>query len=826
MTQLPQPNSEPAAHLGAAVLAVLLPALILALGAWLLLAAEGQELSAAAQRMDERLAEAQPEVVVVGNSLVARGIDAALLAEGLDDGPVAVAKVFESGTWPANWYLFLKNRVYGQGYRPHAVVICMGPKVLFQTELGSELSRQSLGNHVTEHEPVVYRKVFGRETPNPLIQRLRDNRGAFQERWAAGLRAFSVGLFRGDRSLPLLERGEAVAAPALDAVFEADGAVDMSLHRRVIPVVEHERQVVLAGDSSVVHDSFVPDLLDLAEEHGSRLVFVRMPMLPDVEQRMSVDPAVEAEFVRLLNERGAAYVDMSGQDYPRRLFDDGAHLSQAGREHFSPLLAQQLRERGIMEQGPFRENRVPLALVPTVSLLGALPEPEPLELALDPDGAPCRHVAVTRRWAALGSSNLGAGGVPVSPLVVLEDGAPLQPESWPGKLKGACMGAFVPQSAQLFVSPGAQVDPPMEQRSYSLTLAHEMPVRSGQREGWFVYPGTRLELAFEGWQGPAAEVEILVGLEPLGDEAKGVSVVAMDRSVDLEPRGQRWLGGALRAPSPEGPWSIVIASPQDGPVLQIRWLAVRARGETLDLAGSEALMQPPVVSFMVIQSQATATVQGTPPRWELPLQKVNRAGVARAELEAVEELSNRGIGERMPCGQCSPLRVSEDGTLYPLPELFCGAVLEGSPSLSCHPKGAVVFSSSDGSDPLTNGRRYELALNPERQRGLFWWLYPGDQASIPLPTLRRRELRDGASRLHLEGTVLGPGEAGAGLRLLLRIGERVVLDERVPLAAFRGGPVDRTLPERYDLRGQQVTLELRSDPDAPYLFLTTLELGE
>ncbi len=824
MTPPAQPT--PAPHrLLAGVLAVLLPALVLGLGLSRLLAPEDAELSSAAALMETRMAEAQPEVVVVGNSLVARGIDQQLLAAGLAERPVAVGKAWESGTWPANWYLFLKNRVYGEGHRPHAVVVGMAPKVLFQTDLGSELSQRSLVDHAGPYEPVVYRKVFGRETPNPWLQRLRDRRGKVQDRWADWLRAGSVGLLHGDRSQDLLTRGEAVAAPALERVFQVDGAVDMSLHRRVIPVVEHEREVRLEADGSVVAASFVPDLLDLAEEYGSKVVFVRMPMMPGTQARMSVDPLVEAEFVSLLNERGAAYVDMSGWDGGPQLFDDGAHLSHAGSKAFTPALAAALRERGIMEEGPFESNRVPLALDFVTALRGTVPPPQLLELGPDPDGEPCRFLAVTKDFIALSDTALASAGVGASPLVVFEDGQPLEHLNWPGKLAGACHGAYVPQSARVFVSPGPQAEPPLEQRRYELGLAPEMPVRMGNTEGWFAYPGTALSLDFAGWPSPAAEYELLVGLEPIEGSGEGVTVTVDGLALPLEPAGERWLQGSLRLPTPKGPWSVSIASPEGGPWLLVRWLAVRADGETVDLVGSEELMQPPVVSFLVMAEQSRAVVQGELPRFPLDFEPANARGAFRAALPGLDELSSVAIGKRLDCGRCTPLRLSEDGKLAVAPELFCGRVLQGEPGQSCQPEGSFMFTSSDGSDPRTNGRRYAVTLLGDRQMGQRWWVYPGDRASLPLLSVRQRQLRDGAARLRLEGTAFA-GENQAGeVEIRLLVGEREVFVERVPVRSFDEQPFDRQLPERYDLRGSTVTLELRSDRDAPFLFLRAIELG-
>ncbi len=812
----------------AAALAVLLPLLLLVVGLTLLVAPRDEALSEWALELERRLAEGDPQLVLLGNSMVGRGVDAELLSTELGPPAVRVVKAHEAGTRPANWYLVLKNRVYGQGLEPHAIVVGMGPGTLMLTSVETDLGQKSLADHMGPHEPVVNRKVYGRETPNPWLLRLRERRGRFQDAWAGWLRAGSVGLFHGEGEQDLLERGEAVAAPALERIFEADGAVDISLHQRVIPVVEHQEEEQGPAGASAVSASFVPDILDLAAEHGTRVVFVWMPALPATKEAMTLEPAVQAELIRLLNERGAAWVDLSGDDYPAALFDDPVHLSAAGRARFTPELAQALKELDILGEGPFDANRVPLALDFEAALHGEPPDLGPLELSLDPRGEPCMYIAPAVEWAALGGPAMAAAGpaAGVSPLVVLEDGQPLEHVNWPGKLAGPCIGAYVPYPGRIFIAPGPHEEPPFEQRSYRLTAAGEMPVRMLASEAWFVYPGTRLQLDFEGWPGEPGTFELQVGLEPLIGQAAGASVRVDGQDVPLAPQGLRYLAGRAEQATPDGPWSVEIASADDGPWLLLRWLGASADGSSVDLIGSEAFMQPPVVSFMVMPAQSQATVEGAAPSIPLALEQLNPNRAVRTRIGVFDQLSDKAIGERIACGHCSPLRIRENMKLLPAPEWFCGKVVKGDPGLNCQVDGEIFFTSSDGTDPLRNGRHYALTLPDERQHGLFWWLYPGDRARLPLSTVRARQLRDGASRLHLEGIALAGQRQDGLVRIRLLVGDEVALDEQVSVRSFDDGPFDRQLPERYALEGVTTALELESEADAPFLFLTTIELGE
>ncbi|MFH1468866.1 MAG: hypothetical protein ABIO70_31045 [Pseudomonadota bacterium] len=814
------------ARIAAVALAVLLPAAVLGAGlAWLLRAPE-QELSVAAQAMEKALSEAQPEVLVVGNSLAGRDVDEAVLAAGIADRPIRVGRAWEAGTLPANWYLFLENRVYANDHEPHALVFCIAPRPLVQTDLTPELARRSLADHAGEYEPVVYAKALGQASPSPWLMRLRRRRGELQQGWAALVRDASVGLFQGDRELDLLARGEAAAAPALARVFEADGAVDITLHHRVIPVVEVERKVQVRQDAGTVAGSFVPDLLDIAEEHGSRVIFAVMPVLASTSDASSLSPLVLADLIRLLNARGAAWIDFRAEDWPDNLFMDPAHLNSAGRERLSRELAARLMELDVLGEGPFPPNRVPLALEHRIHLEGSPPDLGLLTLQPDPDGQPCRFWANVADFFPLSDAALASAGVGnVSPLVVLEDGRPLTHLTWPGRLEGPCAGAFVPQAGRLWVSPAPGEEPPRASRAYRLAATGVLPVEMEGQKAWFVYPGTSLVVDLGAWQGAPGDLEVLVGLEPLLGE--GAPSVTVDGSpVPLAPDGRRSLAGSLVRPTPAGPWQIRLASPIGGPWLLVRRVAVRAGDESQDLLGGAHLMLPPTADLLADLKQAEVLSPPEPAHFPLVPERYGRGQGVRSPLPGLDDLTAEAVSTRVPCRRCSPLHLLEDGVLRNRPELSCAPVVFGRADRTCHEPGFFAFTALDGSDPFANGHRYEVILRPDRRDGQRWWLYPGDHARLPFSGAQRRLLRDGAGSLHLDAALFVMEGREGQVHLRVTAGDALVLDETFPAARFGEGALDWSFPERQEVRGQPVVLELSSDADAPFVLLTSAELRE
>jgi hypothetical protein len=821
---MPSSPSTPA-RIAAAFLAVLLPAVVLGLGLFWLLRAPDQQLSVAAQTMEKDLARAQPEVLLVGNSLAGRDVDQTVLAAEVADGPVRVGKAWEAGTLPANWYLFLQNRVYANGHQPHTLVFCIAPRPLLQTDLRPELARRSLTDHAGEYEPVVFAKALGQESPSPWLLRLRQRRGELQRGWAALVRDASVGLLLGDPALGLLARGEAAATPALARVFETDGAVDITLHHRVIPVVEVEREVQVRQDAGAVAGSFVPDLLDLAEEHGSRVVFAVMPVLETTSGASSLSPLVQADLIRLLNARGAAWLDFRAEDWPDGLFLDPAHLNSAGRERLSHELAVALRDLDVMGEGPFPPNRVPLALEYRARLDGSPPDLGPLTLQPDPEGKPCRNVASIADWFPVSDAALASAGVGnVSPLVVLEDGQPLAHLTWLGKLGGDCAGAFVPQAGKLWISPGPQAEPPIAARSYRLAVSADLPVRVEGQEAWFVYPGTTLTVDLGPWQGEPGSVEVLVGLEPLlGEGEPGVTIDGSPLA--LAPTGRRFLAGNLSLPTPTGPWQIAISSPAGGPWLLVRRLAVRSGEEVQDLLGSAALMTPPRADLLADLKAAEVLSPAETARFPLVLERWGRGLGVRAPLPGLDDLAAETISTRIPCRRCSPLHLLEDGALRHSPEWACQPVVFGRADRSCHEKGMFGFTALDGTDPLTNGHRYEVTLRPDRREGQRWWIYPGDRARLPFSGAQRRLLRDAAGSFHLEAAVFAAEGRGGRFRLRLTAGDATVLAAELGSADL-AQPWEYVFPEPLEVRGVPVVLEVESDPEAPFVLLTGVEMRE
>ncbi len=781
-------------------------------------------LSEAAASLDRELRETRPRIVLVGNSTVAQGVEVEAFTAAYGDPELPVSKVVAGGSRAANWYVLLEQRVFGAGLEPELVIVGSTPRWLLHTELESQAAKQAMADHASEFEPVIDEKVYGRERTSALRHRLERarlaTRGAYQD-W---LREIAVGLLFGDGAGSIRERGARVADQALARVFEDERSLDMSLYERVIPVLEQDGgAAVTAGGGSSVEASLVPDLVALAHEHGARILFVYLPYPERGWKDEDLEPALGVELFEALDELGAGWLDMH-EGYGGELFVDTVHMNARGRDRFSAELGRAVREHGLLEGGELPRAQAPFFVEHHVRRVGPIPaldEPTLTRWRKNPDrlfgGLP-----QAAGWSNRGTRAAGLGWI--SPLVVLEDGVPLAREIANKQVPEP--GSFVHISGLLFVVPSDPALLAEPEGHYSLALSEDLPLEVGVRKGWWVYPGTRLEVELSPWHGAPLELDTRLVVEPMDDAPGQPRVTIADAPVTLAPRGHG-LEGRHRGRAPSEPWTVTVTVPEDGPMTVVRWLGLQSERGELDLLGSPADIEPPAVDLLSPARRGEASVQGQPVA--LPLAAIERhetLPLGRATTGSLAPLAHIALSRTLACNRCSPLRLLEDGAPLPEPERSCAYMrrrdsFEGA---SCLEGDAVLFGASDGVHPLDSGRSYALGFAEQRWRVGGLWLYPGDTVRMEQPGFRFIELRDGASAVVIRAAPFLDHEAGA-LQLTLEVDGQALLSRAVSPAELAAGelvlPLD--LPMAPDPGA--VALELSSSPGAPFFYLTLARLG-
>lgn len=810
----PLPSMPPLASLWT-VLAVLCPVVVLGLALGWLARPLDHEPSEDALRLEGMLAkagEAGPEVVLLGNSLVDMGVDRKQLAGALGLPAERVVSQIVPGSRVAAWYAVLKNRVYANGHRPRLVVVGATVAWLLDPSLQTALDRQKLSDQLGPEEPVIQEKLFGQGGGWAPWQRVQARRAPVRTRLLNGVRDGVL-----DRLFPEVD-GEA----ALASVFAAEAVSDRGEERRVIPVVEVERKPRRTKAAELrPEEGLVADLVRLAGEQGTRLVFVRMPVPPDRVVDQDVDPEHHRALVQLVNEaEHAAWLDLSDLELRQGDFADWIHLGTQGRRKLTAALGTALAELDTLEDGALPAAAMPEA-PPSLVRTGGL-ELGALELKRM-DGRACAWMAVPRDRDVRGLADnrlMKDGLTGRSPLQLRENGSLLdyEPKHW---TIGAddCNGRFAhvgpglqfsPRSAEP-IEPGAALD---GQYTAELIPDAVLPVEPEGEAVWLV-PGGRLTVAVD--QAEAGTVLVL-GVARGGGE--GRPMLRIDgKEAPLEPGP----GGLLRAslPAAAGPLEVALETPVDGPFVLLLELGLQRADTHRSLLGASAGDRRSFRFFGGSVRKGLTAEFGPPPELPTPAPVAQRGKAARfngpksllAELAALRTELGRY--------EASPLRVFEDGVQLDGSNKVCAAVVEKGEGRICHNDRFALFSSSDGSPPLSNGRRYTLGLAPERVDRFDLWLYPGDSGRVVLPPEALQAVPWGASRLDLAALVPPGRETALQVRL-------VIDGEAVLEADWELGPGQQErsfrLPPGLPPRPGSVSLELATAAEGPSVVLRSVVL--
>lgn len=297
----------------------------------------------AAEVMDSVLETRRPDVLILGPSYANTDVSPDILAArlGIDRDRITLLSVPNSVG--SHWFAMLKYRVFGNGHQPPLIVVVSGLQSMLLTTPLTESSFVNLRVHLPpEGDPVVDARV--KEDAWLTWARLREQRGKVRGVWFDLLRRVPLLWMAGDRGrMTALE-----ARGALDRVFD-DARIDMRLYGRSTPVVEANRGLDRYYTPEMLpppEEGFLPEITELARQHGSRVVWVRPPMSPHIPEHLD-DRAPEGFQERaqaLVEERGGLFVDMRALPMTAAMFKNEDHMNEEGSRRFSEALAATLLE--------------------------------------------------------------------------------------------------------------------------------------------------------------------------------------------------------------------------------------------------------------------------------------------------------------------------------------------------------------------------------------------------------------------------------------------------------------------------------------------------
>ncbi len=824
--------ASPTVRATAAVLSVLLPLAVLAapLARWMRADAPAAKSDVAARL--ERAVAKDPDVVVLGASKVGTDLDLALLARELGLPTEQVAGANLSGTTAPVWYAVLDNRVYGSGQTPKLVVVYSTFDWTLATAPSGETERAVLAGQLDGDDPVLQAKVLGGDGGNVALERLRKHRTEDHTALMGWVRDASVGTLLATPTADeaAAAAGAKLAAPALERLFGLGAGLEVSQVARAIPIVEAERATA-AMTATRVEDTLVPDFIDLAAAHGTKIVFVSAPVRRDAEIDVDYAPGTARAVVELLNARGAGYADLRDLRLPDSAFGDATHLNKVGREALTRALVTRIKAMGAMGDGPLAAAKLPVVQAAPVATRTGTPPPLPT-LTPKRGGNTCDWEAVVPGLNAISDSELDRAGLGmVSPLQVREDGKPLASNATRDDFAFRCGGASQHQGGVVKFSP---TDGPAEvaaSRAYALALRDDVPVHNARgHEGWWVYPGTSLTLSFaDGWTSDEADPGFGVSVEAIAlaaPEGAPMPTLRVDGAgpashtpVALSGEGMH-RAGAVRLTPPKGAWSIAVDAPADGGWILLRRVRIGNAADTRAIVGEDG---PTAIAALA----AGATYAAAPP--ELPAKTTftaHEGAVAKADIATLGVPNTDALWKVGSVAGCSPIRLSEDGALMPNAVVRAQDVVAKGKGAYAQVGDTLFAIGADGTSPAENGRAYTVALEPTRAcRGLRW-LYPGDTATIKLPPMLLARLLGGIDTLEIGGAAVVAEGTSPEARVVVKVGDEVRLDGTFALATLAQTPprwsFDPPLP-----RGPlPITVELSLPSTAPYMLVSSVALSE
>lgn len=291
------------------------------------------------QRRLTELTELQPELVLLGNSMVGTRFEERLLQRLLRPRRVAVLGL--AGSRSATWFLALKNLIVASGARPRVIQFFRDTEL---TEprvhaLGSDHARLEVVS--TQDDPQVERKLTPPWTEPVTWLGFRLGHafpiGRLHQESASVAEAF------GSFSSSMFWRG--VGEPARKR--EINNLFAMANLRDAPEPSDAESETVSPRFGEVLAGSLLPDICTLAEENRIPLTFVRVRTRAAAEG--DTESASSRQYIRDLEQyvrkRGAEFYDMHDATWERAgLFGNGDHIDSRYRRRYTTLFVEHMGE--------------------------------------------------------------------------------------------------------------------------------------------------------------------------------------------------------------------------------------------------------------------------------------------------------------------------------------------------------------------------------------------------------------------------------------------------------------------------------------------------
>ncbi|MEW5942125.1 MAG: hypothetical protein AB1750_20865 [Chloroflexota bacterium] len=283
-------------------------------------------------------------VVLIGDSTLDRSVDEDVFSTAIGQ-PAHVISTPASST--ALWYLILKNAIIeGTQHRPRYVLVMFRDTLLTLPDYHVAGGRvNEIDEYATAHEDLVVKTAY-LNFMNPLeifAERYFPLYGA-RQRIKDSIEFYTRSLLP---NLFLSCKGECVNAVVTNVFYNIEN-IDQNFSQGFLMSEETKLYTQRAMDfDAQLDDSFLPEIIRLAQANDIRLIFVHARTLtfPTPDSQPAELAAYKRDLAAYLAARNVPLLDFSFDErFPPSLFNDPLHMNDEGRALFSQALGEAFLE--------------------------------------------------------------------------------------------------------------------------------------------------------------------------------------------------------------------------------------------------------------------------------------------------------------------------------------------------------------------------------------------------------------------------------------------------------------------------------------------------
>lgn len=287
------------------------------------------------------LNEQQPEVFLLGDSMLGPAVDENVVADKLKKKTVLVSL---PGTASTIWYLMIKNNIVVAEHKPKYLVLFFRDTMM--TLPGYRVTGryfEQIDEFASPDDTVLIERAYINQM-SPLEKFFEGYFPLYGSRWT--IRQSLDYYIRYPLGNSLLSCNKTCMDYATEAVFD-ESNLDITFLSDAIGAADDYLYSDEALDfDGQVDSTFLPEIIRLCRENGIQLVLVRMPILRyyDPAARPAGLDGYVQDLRNYLKENNVAFLDFDKKEMPPEFFSDTLHLNEQGKEVFTQQLTESLIE--------------------------------------------------------------------------------------------------------------------------------------------------------------------------------------------------------------------------------------------------------------------------------------------------------------------------------------------------------------------------------------------------------------------------------------------------------------------------------------------------